>query len=487
MQIGRLVKQWLLPVVLAVVALVSWQAAERADFDPIDGRAETYELSLQTPMLSARRVPRTLRAPVSDDLIGPEVDRLVEQTPDQQVCLMVRNGDRQLGDHREVNGGLVPASNQKLLTTFGALGILGPDFTFTTRVMTPVAPIDGVVEGDIYLVGDGDPFLITDNWLSQYQETDGRSHTRLESLADAVAAVGVTQVTGSVLGDESLYDDQRYGPWDSRLVTQKQSGPMSALTVNEGFVDWPEVFRESFRPRSETDNPPIHAASVLAGLLAERGITIDGGTGVGITPEPAVELASVQSPPLAETVTHINSYSSNIGAELLLKRLGLAVADEGSTEAGADVLAAYLAEQGIPMDDVQIFDGSGLAETNRLTCDALASILVETGPDSPLGASLSVAGARGSLANRFVDSPAEGLVLAKTGTLRGVRALSGFVRSGDPAAEGGYVTFSHIVNDDDVIADELIRSIQVPFVVALSRYPAGPPIEQLSPLAPIPA
>ncbi|MGH1493233.1 MAG: D-alanyl-D-alanine carboxypeptidase/D-alanyl-D-alanine-endopeptidase [Acidimicrobiales bacterium] len=483
MQFGRLAKQWLPPALLAIVALVAWRAANRADFGAISAQDVTYEATLQSPVLSARRVPLTLRAPVNDSLIFDGVNQILEQTPSEQVCLAVRNGDRVLGTPREIEGGLVPASNQKLLTTYTALETLGPDFTYNTRVAVTALINDGVLDGDLYFIGDGDPFLFTDDWLAQYEVVDGRSYTRLETLADKVAATGLTTINGSVVGDESLYDSIRYGPWDNRLIVQKQSGPLSALTVNEGFIDWPATFRDSPRPRRETTNPPEHAASVFNQLLQERGITITGAPTSGLAPETLVEVESIRSPSLLETVTHINSYSSNLGAELLLKRIGLAQVGQGTTEAGAAAMATFLTEQGIPMDDVQVFDGSGLSEADRLTCAALAEILVRTGPTSELGTSLSIAGQRGSLTTRFVDTPAEGLVLAKTGTLRGVQALSGYVNSAVPTDLGAYVTFAYIINDDEIIEDEAVKALQDPFVSALTRYPAGPSVDQLSPLA----
>lgn len=486
MRAGRLLKQWLPPVLLALIALVAWQAANQADFDPISAQAEVYDQELVTPLLSARRVPRTLRAPVSDARVAAGINQILEFTPSNQVCLNVRNGDRILGQQRDIPGGLIPASNQKLLTTYAALGILGPEFTFNTRVVGSAPVTDGILEGDLYLIGDGDPFLFTDDWLSQYSDIDGRSHTRLEALADSVAATGLIKVTGSIIGDESRLDSVRYGPWSSRLIVQKQSGPMSALSVNEGFVVWPDTFRGSFRPRQETDNPPLNAVAVFNQLLRERNISVDGGTGVGVAPDVVTEVASIQSPPLVDIVTHINSFSSNIGAELLLKRIGLAVLGQGSTEAGASAVTTYLTDQGIPMDGVQIFDGSGLAETDRVTCRALLAILADTGPDSDLGRSLSIAGERGSLAEQFTDTPADGLVLAKTGTLRGVKALSGYVRSGVPTDPESYVSFAYILNDDEVLEEDVIAALQEPFVTALASYPGGPPIASLSPLPPTP-
>lgn len=486
MSLARILRRWALPVVLAAVALVSWEAADRANFDPVDISDETYDRTLATPMLSARRLPHTLRAPVSDELIGAAIDQVGQGLDTTQVCVVVRNGDRFLGQVRDPGTGLVPASNQKLITTWAGLELLGPDFRFTTRVVAPTGISDGVVDGDLYLVGGGDPFLVTDDWLTQYQDIDGRHHTRLEDLADDVAAAGVTSITGSVIGDESLFDDQRYGPWDNRLIVQKQSGPLSALTVNEGFEDWPDVFRESYRPRNDTDNPPLYGASVFNQLLQERAISVGGAPAAGQAPASAGEIASIQSPPLSEVITHINSFSSNIGAELLLKRIGVEVAGLGTTSAGAAAVTDLLAQHSIPMQGVLIFDGSGLSEDDRLTCSALAAVLTKAGPETPLGRSLAIGGVRGSLDQRFIDSPATGLVLAKTGTLRGSRALSGYVLSAAPGAEGQFVTFAQILNDEDIVDDDTVAAVQEPLVETLVGYPSGPSIEELSPRAPIP-
>lgn len=480
MRVGRLIWKLLPPALLAGVALGSWRAANQADFAPISAEPEVYERALQTPMLSARRLPMTLRAPISDELIRNDVNAVIANAPSNQTCLVVRNGDRVLGNPTDVAGGLVPASNQKLITTWAALGLLEEDFRFETEVASEVPAVDGVIDGDLYLIGDGDPFLYTDDWLQQYADVDGRSHTRLEDLADRVAEAGITAVNGTVVGDETLYDAQRYGPWDGRLIDQKQSGPISALTLNEGFAVWPAEYPNSPRPRVPADNPPLQAASTFGQLLQERGITI-GGVQAGAAPPTAIRVASIQSPPLVDTVTHINSYSSNIGAELLLKRMGLFVSGQASTEAGAAVVTGYLEGQGVPMDDLDIRDGSGLSEDNRLTCAALATILDSAGPETAFGRSLSISGERGSLLLRFNETSARSLVLAKTGSLRGVSALSGYVLSDPADGEDGHVTFSLIVNDDDVITEDQTVALQEPFLIALTGYPAGPGVADLSP------
>jgi D-alanyl-D-alanine carboxypeptidase/D-alanyl-D-alanine-endopeptidase (penicillin-binding protein 4) len=481
MGIGQFIRRWALPVGLGAMSLVAWQAAEREDTDTASFAPIDYAQTLETPMLSPRRIPLTLRVPVIDDRVRPQLEVLISGSPPDS-CLMVETDGRLLRPTSKPDTPLVPASNQKVVTTFVALEVLEPDFRYETRVEAPVAPAGGVIDADVYLIGSGDPFLSTDAWWEQYEITDARYHTRLEDLADDVVDAGITTITGRLVGDESLFDAIRLGPWADRLIAGNQSGPLSALTVNEGFVDWPAVYPDSARLRSPTDNPPLHAASVLAQLLQERGVTIAGGVAAGEAPDPTITVASVQSPPLTDVVTHINSYSSNLGAELLLKRIGLNRGGAGSTEAGAAVVLDVLAEKGIPTEGLVIEDGSGLAESGRLSCQALTAILADAGPESALARSLAIGAERGSLLNRFVDTAAAGSVYAKTGTLNNVIALSGFVRSA--SEPDTFVTFAHLANEEFIIANEAIPALEDAFVVAMTDYPSGPTVDLLSPLEP---
>ena len=131
---------------------------------------------------------------------------------------------------------LVPASTEKLITGAVAMDVLGKDHRFRTSVKGP-APADGVVTGDLTLVGSGDPLLTTDPYELVRRIGPDQPTTSLEALADAVAGSGVRWVTGRVVGDESRYDQQRHvATWPERYVEQNQSGPLSALSVNDGFV-----------------------------------------------------------------------------------------------------------------------------------------------------------------------------------------------------------------------------------------------------------
>ncbi len=472
----KFLRRWLPLVILVVIAIAAWQTARISDTDIEPPTAIDFESDIVTPILSARRVPETLRAPVIDANLVPAVDEIVSGSAGFAACVTVEADDRVI---KEVDPTvpLVPASNQKLLATYAALIQFGPDYRFTTTVRADGVITDGVLEGDLYFVGGGDPFLSTDSWRSQYEETSGRYHTRLEDLADAIVASGITQVTGSLLGDESLFDDVRVGPWAQRLIDQRQSGPLSALTVNEGHVSWPEVFTSSIN-RSQTDDPPVHAAQVLAALLVERGVSI-GGTGSGIAPLTAVPIAEVVSPALIEVITHVNSYSNNYGAEILLKHLGVANAGAGTTRAGADAVFEILERQGIDMTGAVIDDGSGLAETDKVTCRLLSDLLDDAGPESAFAQTLSIGGERGSLFRRHDGTTADGHVFAKTGTLNGVTALSGYVES--PTEDGSWITFTYIANGEFAGINEELKAVQEPFVEDLADYPEGPTIDDLDP------
>ncbi len=489
-----LLRRWLPLAVLIGLAFGAWQASKATDTDEASIIPVAYANELGTPLLSARRVPETLQAPIADDALQPAISEfitgLTDAQADLQTCLIVEVDGRQLVN-QGANLALIPASNQKVVTTYAALEVFPADTRFTTRVSRVGDIIDGVLDGDLYFVGGGDPFLVTDAWRAQYVERDEagevvpddypRSWTRLEDLADGIAVTGITSITGSIIADESLFDSVRFGPWAERLILQNQSGPLSALAVNEGFLDWGET-NPAFSLRTPASDPAVQAADVLRQLLADRGITV-GGTATGIEPDGAVDVANVRSQPLADLVTHVNSWSNNFGAEILLKHLGLALEGEGSTAAGTRaVLRVLNRNPDFDLQGIVIEDGSGLAETNLLTCGLLNSILVASGIDSTLAQSLSIGGERGSLALRHVDTDADGNVFAKTGTLNPSTALSGFVVSADEPDT--VITFAYISNAQ--IVDASVRDVQEPFVEELTEYPEAPTTDVLDPKEPIP-
>ena len=276
-------RRWILPFVLLVVAgFASWQTFETdaalAEPVPVDPDQVT-ESPLATPLLSVRRTPEWLREPLLVENLEASLTQLATTFPSQS-CLVV-NIDGEEVFSRNGTLPLVPASAQKVLTAFGVYEILGGDHTFETSVVTDAPLTDGVLDGDLYLVGGGDPLLATQPYTIRYEQQP-HFRTAIEDLADAVVAAGITEINGGIVGDEERYDDERYLPqWPERFtnVSQNQTGPLSALTVNDGFVNFAENTAPSLA--TATLEPAIFAAGFFDDLLEERGVIIRGGSGEG--------------------------------------------------------------------------------------------------------------------------------------------------------------------------------------------------------------
>jgi D-alanyl-D-alanine carboxypeptidase/D-alanyl-D-alanine-endopeptidase (penicillin-binding protein 4) len=171
--------------------------------------------------------------------------------------------------------------------------------------------------------------------------------------------------------------------------------------------------------------------------------------------------------------------SDNTTAELLAKEIARAAGRSPTTAEAAEVVAGVvrplLDDAGVPGSDVAIIDGSGLDPGNHLTCRALVALLQRFGPDSTLAAGLAVAGRTGTLEARFQDSAAAGRFKGKTGNIRDVLTLSGFV----DGAGGRVWTFALLANGPRADA-EIVR--WRPVVEAMVAAPAGPDPEALAPL-----
>jgi D-alanyl-D-alanine carboxypeptidase/D-alanyl-D-alanine-endopeptidase (penicillin-binding protein 4) len=303
--------------------------------------------------------------------------------------------------------------------------------------------------------------------------------TSLEELADAVVAAGITRIEGRVVGDETRYDTDRYpDAWPARFVTQDQSGPLSALTVNDAWVAFPPNPDTRVPDEEPAPDPAAHAAGVLASLLAGRGVTVTGGAASGPAPAGAVEVAAIDSPPLADVLGQMLRESDNQTAELLLKELAVARGRPGTTLDGAAVVAEVVGGLGLTEAVAAVVDGSGLAVEDHVTCELVQGLLDRAGPESVIADGLAVAGQSGTLALRFLNTPVAGRLRGKTGTLNQVTALAGYVET----LAGADVSFSFIVNlppDQIVDADDL--RVQDALATVLLDYPQGPSLDELGP------
>ena len=375
--------------------------------------------------------------------------------------------------------GMNLASNTKLLTSAAALATLGGGFRWRTAVYADkLDDATGVVEGDLYIRGRGDPLLAVGD---------------LRSLADDVAARGVRTVTGKLVVDATYFDAVTEPPhYDEQnsehagfrapvaslgvargtvtvVVTAEPGGAarvtlepeteqvhlhkVSVTTVTTGRsrikvdqvagakgraeLDVSGQIRAvdgSFEQRRRLDDPARTAAEILRRELATRGVKIsDRSYSVAAVPPAAKLVATHDSAPLALVIRDMNKLSDNYVAETVLKTLGAetrASPGPASWADGTAAVRAYLGTLGIAAGSYRADNGSGLFGASEVSAHQLLKILAAAYHDYRIGpdllASLPVAGVDGTLARRWHDHPARGRVRAKTGTLDKVIALAGY-------------------------------------------------------------
>jgi D-alanyl-D-alanine carboxypeptidase/D-alanyl-D-alanine-endopeptidase (penicillin-binding protein 4) len=249
-----------------------------------------------------------------------------------------------------------------------------------------------------------------------------------------------------VVGDESLYDSRRSGPAEGYAASAEVGGPLTALVYNHGLMSNGYFQRD----------PPAYAAGRLDSALRGVGIEVGKDPKSGRAPSGAEELGRTKSLPIARIAALTAQPSDNFFAELLAKGLG-----GGTTAGGARALERFADDRGA---DVNLSDGSGLSRSNKASPQELVRYLHHEmdAPEFPaFYDALPTAGVSGTLADRMESGPAHRHCHAKTGTLYGVSALSGYC----DARGGSRLIFSILMNgvssDSDAhsIQDRMARSI----------------------------
>jgi D-alanyl-D-alanine carboxypeptidase/D-alanyl-D-alanine-endopeptidase (penicillin-binding protein 4) len=457
-------------IVLVTAAVGCAYLALRGDDAPA---AATGELRLATPLWSPRRVPQPLV-----DAVGAQrlQSRLDAELGAGESCVVVTDGAGEVAS-RSATTAMAPASTEKLLTAVAALSTLGADFKYQTKAVAPAAPANGTV-ARLWLVGAGDPGLATPEYqalIASDPETKDEVTTPLAALADSIVAAGVGRIPGGIQGDDSRYDSQRYLPtWDDTYRTDGEVGPVGALTVNHGF--------SAFRPKPiPVDDPALFAAGELTRLLMDRGVAVGGSPGHSNAPGDAVNVASVQSPPLHDVVGSFLRISDNLAGELMTRELGVNVASHGTTAAGTRVIADKLRELGVPVDGLALVDGSGLDRGNRMSCRTLLATL-GVGARSEFRAlwdGLAIAGQTGTLADELLGPPLAGKLRGKTGNLTGVTGLVALIDLGRD------LRFAFVANGSFSESGGIAFRSRVAEIIG--RFPDAPPADELVPMPSPPA
>jgi len=393
---------------------------------------------------------------------------------------------------RNEQKGFMPASNMKIFSTAVALARLGPDFRYETQLLSTDPRVqDGVINGDLYVVGSGDP-----SFAARFH--DDNPLAPLEAWAQTLKAQGITRVEGDLIGDDDLFDDQYIAEsWSYGYLSDWYAAESGALCLNDNCYDVyvspgsatgapvhvrtvpPNVYGEfvvsattaspgtrgrirvgrqvdtntfTIRGRlplgdEETKqyvsvhNPTLFFVSVLKDVLENAGIEVAG--------EPRdiddldkrrydtskmALLAQYDSVPLSEIIKAVNKPSQNLYADQLLKTLGARFGERGSFAQGCEVVKAFLDEQGVDSNGLAMTDGSGLARTDLVQPRQTAGLLevMYRHPHFPyFFESLPIAGVDGTIRSRMKGTRAEGNVHAKTGYISRVRCLSGYVTTLD--------------------------------------------------------
>lgn len=292
-----------------------------------------------------------------------------------------------------------PASNEKLLLSMALLKRLGADATIPTRLLaTERVDADGVVGGNLWIVGHGDP------------EIDALD---MAELARVLVEDGIERVRGRVFAGTGPFSRDWWAPGWRDYFPDAYIALPTALTYR---------FNEAAGGRHLRD-PERLAAKALTKKLEARGIEVSGTPGSGSAPQGLVPLATIKSDPLATIMGRMNLVSSNFRAEVLGKMLGAQrLGSPGSIAKGARVIEGFAGSHGVR---VVAHDSSGLSYDNRVSAEGIVDMLrvAERAPWGDVLRGTLPAGGEGTLQDRLETVT----VRAKTGTLIDVSALSGWV------------------------------------------------------------
>jgi|GEM_PF-7094674 len=364
---------------------------------------------------------------LDDEVVAALEERIADAAPLEDVSVAVAGPDGVTQMTYQADEPRVPASTVKLLTAARALEVFDADHRFTTEVHATGPVEDGVVEGDLVLVGGGDPVL-GEPW--QDDANPQRPRTPLEDLT-AELADDIDVVEGAVLADARIlpHEPEPEG-WRQRYLDRGHAGYSSGLTINAGR----ELFERGEQlVGAPADDPALEAATVLIELLEEEDVEVADDEPAHVDDGLALEgsaLAELDSPPLEELLVYAVQESDNHLADGLW-RLAAAEEGEGTWDSAEALTRSALARRGIDPTGARLPDGSGLSRDARLTARQLVRLdaIERAGPDGGLWTELmAVAGESGTLRRRLTGTEAEGLLRGKTGTLRDARSLTAHVQ-----------------------------------------------------------
>jgi D-alanyl-D-alanine carboxypeptidase/D-alanyl-D-alanine-endopeptidase (penicillin-binding protein 4) len=426
--------------------------------------------------------------PALSQSLPAEVDAALARAklPRDALAVMVVDADGKSPPRVSHRAGAAvnPASIAKLATTFAALELLGPAFTWSTPVYLEGGVRDGALQGNLYIKGQGDPKLVAERiWL----------------LLRRVQGLGVRSISGDIVLDHSAFapSTQNPGAFDGEPLRPYNAAPDALLLNFKAMIltftpqagqaqlhlepplagvqvpvtvpllpgdcgDWRGQLKADFSDPSRIRfaggypaacgekswpvayvDPASYAARAVAGLWQQMGGVLSGQVRDGRVPAGLAPAFELVSPPLAEIVRDVNKFSNNVMAQQLFLTLSLQQTGLGSPEGSRDVMRRWWSGRFGPADAPAFENGSGLSRDERITAAQLARLLQAAwaSPLMPeLASSLPLAGIDGTM--RRTRGNAVGLAHLKTGSLRDVNGVAGYVH----AASGKRYVLVAIVN-----------------------------------------
>jgi len=303
---------------------------------------------------------------------------------------------------------MIPASITKVITSTTALSLLSVNYQFKTVIYTDDNNLgDGVINGNLYIKGYGDPDF------SSYD---------VVVLAKNVSGKNIREITGNIIYDDTYLDEEHYG-----LANYYNSDTKIAY--------WPYVCALSLDKNKSGSNPAYSAAKLLSDQLASQNVKLDGIIVAGTTPDVALEITKTTRS-ITDVLTNMNKISDNQSAITVFKVIGANYkSPPGSLKNGSDAVADFLTSIGVSRKNYEILEGSGLTRYNYVTSDLYIQLLKYMFDDVKnfdyFYATLPVGGVDGTLKDRMGGTEAEKNVHAKTGTINGVSTLTGYAVSRD--------------------------------------------------------
>ena len=426
-------------------------------------------------------------------LSQPALERLLKANYMKGVSVSMMIKDMTTGEvvHSfDADREVMPASVMKIVTTASALELLGPHFSYKTQIMYDGRVGDNTLYGNLYIYGSGDPSL------GSAEVGKDRDKILIEWV-EAIKKAGITSIIGSVIADESIFDSEGvsmkwmledlgnyYGSGSYGLnifdniytlylktdsakpdiirsipdmsfitfynnLTTNQANRDSAYIIglpltNERFLHGviPSNPRE-YSLKGDIPDPSLFLAQYFTQLLVKNSVKVSGApacyrileqNNVWLSSERTL-LTSTSSPPLHELIRITNFVSHNLYADALLKTIGLHNNDNDSSFGkGIQLLKKYWEDKGINTSSLWMYDGSGLAATNKLTasflCDLLTYMFTQSSFSTQFIESLPRAGMDGTVANILRNSVLQGVTRLKSGSMSRVRSYAGYVTKG---------------------------------------------------------